>query len=82
MAKDTVKTGNKKPVKLNRMLTGEYTPKPVEMFNRGRRFEQERIINILSTIAYVVLLEDDADGNLQTMEIDALIAKIKENKNA
>lgn len=47
----------------------------------GEARERQRVTNLIEfLVAYVVLLEDDADGDIQTMEANELIALIKGEK--
>ena len=48
-------------------------------WHSGKAQERERIIKILREVAYVVLLEEDAKGHLQTLEQNILIELIKED---
>lgn len=44
----------------------------------GEARERQRVINLVDfLIAYAVLLEDDANGDIQTIEAHELIALIK-----
>jgi alpha-D-ribose 1-methylphosphonate 5-triphosphate synthase subunit PhnL len=47
----------------------------------GEARERQRVTNLIEfLVAYAVLLEDDADGDIQTMEAKDLIALIKGEK--
>ncbi|NBW18413.1 MAG: hypothetical protein EBR82_61605 [Caulobacteraceae bacterium] len=48
-----------------------------EHYVAGREDERERIVEILKTIGYVVLLEEDENGDIKTMEQEELIAMIE-----
>lgn len=49
---------------------------------QGRVQERQRITNLIEfLVGYAVLLEDDADGDIQTMEAHELITFIRGGKN-
>jgi hypothetical protein len=50
----------------------------VELLGTGEEQERLRIIALLQKIAYCVLIEEDDNGDLQTIEQEELIALIRE----